>query len=191
MIARLRGSVVEIDGDSLVVDVGGLGYQVYVSAETVGSTRLGQEVNLSVFEVIKEECHDLYGFKDKSEKVLFKTLLSVNGVGAKMGLSLLNVGSLANLKQAIVNGDVKYIQQANGVGKRLAERLVVELKGKLGQSSGEDFDVSGFPGQSNNDAVSALVALGYSHNDAVSALAGVDSSLDLEAQIKQALGSIK
>src|SRR5689334_11526400 len=116
MIATLRGKVSEKLGEVVVLDVGGVGYGLLVTAEDFGRLDRSSEVKLYVYEHIREQAHDLFGFATLDTKKLFELLLGVNGVGPKMALSVLSIGSGAQVRAAIATGDVKYIQQANGVG---------------------------------------------------------------------------
>ncbi|MCA9349160.1 Holliday junction branch migration protein RuvA [Candidatus Saccharibacteria bacterium] len=192
MIAYLRGVVTDKAGSQVVIDVHGLGYGVQVSLETESQLSLGKESQLVIYEHIKEDAHDLYGFLEQSSKHLFEKLLSVNGVGPKMAISLLNLGNATRLVQAITSGEVNYMQAASGVGKRLAERIVVDLKGKLGVSSGESAtDFLGEPNIAQDEATQALVALGFSSSEASAALKGMDSQLSVEQRIKLALSGSK
>lgn len=143
-----------------------------------------------VYEYIREQAHDLFGFLMRDTKNLFEQLLNVNGVGPKMALNMLSIGSGQALRQAIASGDVKFIAQASGVGKRLAERVVVELKDKVGLV-GVDLESTGLLlGESalaGDEAIEGLVALGYTIADASVALKDVDPELPTTERIKRAL----
>jgi len=132
MIAMLTGTVAEKLGDVVVLDVHGVGYGLLVAAEDFGRLEKGSNAKLYVYEHIREQSHDLFGFIGLDTKNLFELLLGVNGVGPKMALNVLSIGSSNDVRSAIATGDVKYIQRASGVGKRVAERIVVELKDKVG-----------------------------------------------------------
>lgn len=190
MIAILSGVVSEKLADIVVLDVRGVGYGVLVPAEDYGRLAAGDPAKLYIHEYIREQAHDLFGFLSRDTKALFEQLLEVNGVGPKMALNVLSIGSGAEVRQAIAGGDVKFIQQANGVGKRVAERLVVELKDKVGLT-GVDLESTGLlQGEQSalkDEAVEALVALGYTVADAASALADIDPKLPTEDRIRQAL----
>lgn len=189
MIATLNGVVSEKLDEVIVIEVGGVGYGLNMTAEDYGALKTGEKAKVYIYEHIREQSHDLFGFTGKETLALFELLLTVNGIGPKMALNMLSIGSSDGVKQAIASGDVAYIQQANGVGKRVAERVVVDLKDKVGLA-GVDLGSSGIlsPDAANSDeAVSALVALGYSNADAAKALQGVDKKLPTEDRIKQAL----
>lgn len=190
MIATLIGRVAEKISDIVVIDVQGVGYGLLVTTEDYGLLSTGNDVKVYVYEHIRETAHDLFGFVNLDTKQLFEQLLNVNGVGPKMALNVLSVGSANNVRQAIASGDLKYIQQANGVGKRVAERIVVDLKDKVGLT-GVDLSTTGMLQSdtllTQDEAVEALVALGYSAQDAMVALAKIPSDLSTEERIKKAL----
>lgn len=190
MIATLKGTVSEKLLDTVVLDVGGVGYGLLVTTEDYGLLQPEQTAKLYVYEHIRESAHDLFGFVMLDTKRLFELFLSVNGVGPKMALNILSIGNPDEVRQAIAGGDTKFIQQATGVGKRVAERLVVDLKDKVGLVA-TDLGGTGIlhseQAVSGDEAVEALMSLGYSLADAARALDKVDSGLSTEDRIKQAL----
>jgi Holliday junction DNA helicase RuvA len=145
---------------------------------------------LYIYEHIREQAHDLYGFVTLDTKQLFEQLLDVNGVGPKMALNILSIGNGSEVRVAIAGGDTKFISQAQGVGKRVAERVVVELKDKVGLE-GVDLSTTGMLQGENlllqDEAVEALVSLGYSPQDAATALKNIDPLLSTEERITLAL----
>lgn len=186
MIAYLNGEIIDKDINGVVIDVRGVGYGVFVATEDLAQLETGKPTELKIYEYIKEQSHDLFGFLKIENKKLFEKLLDVNGVGPRMALSMLSIGSADSLKKAIAEGDVKYIQGANGVGKRVSERVVVDLKDKVGLLSSEtatDF----LRGSYDDEALQALVGLGFDNSEAARALAGVDKDLPTEEKVKQAL----
>lgn len=190
MIAMLTGVVAEKTADQVVLDVSGVGYGLYVTNEDYGTMGSGDLTKLHVYEHIRETSYDLFGFLNRDTKQLFEQLLGVNGVGPKMALSVLNTGTSNAVRAAIAGGDVKSIQKASGVGKRVAERIVVDLKDKVGLP-GVDLAGSGLL-QSDahirqDEAAEALMALGYSAADAATALSKISKDLPTEDRIKQAL----
>lgn len=190
MIASIRGIVDELRDGGATIDVGGVGYNVSVTNECFGTLKTGSSCKLVIFEHIKEDAHDLYGFLDKANKALFTLLISVNGVGPKMALNIMNIGRSAEVRAAIAAGDTKYIQSASGVGKKVAERIIVDLKDKVGLQSSED--ATGFLSTSDSledEAVQALAALGFTPLDAQQALSGIDPSKSTQERIKYALGN--
>jgi Holliday junction DNA helicase RuvA len=188
MIATLSGTVSEKIADTIVLDVKGVGYGLLMPAEDFNRLLPGDPAKLYVYEHIRENSHDLFGFTHLDTKVLFEKLLEVNGVGPKMALNMLSIGSVSQVLAAIAGGDVKFLQSASGVGKRVAERVVVDLKDKVGLPSEAADALLMRPGANMQDeAVQALTALGYSNEDAAQALASVDKNLSTEERVKQAL----
>ena len=187
MICRLTGRVYSKELSSIDLDVNGVGYMVGMASSEIEKVHKGDEVTVSIYEHIREDAHDLYGFLSTSTKELFVKLHSVNGVGPKMALSILGLGSSDAIRAAIAGGETKYLQSANGVGKKVAERIIVDLKDKIGLiASGDALDFLSGPSM-GDEAVQALVALGFSTQDAGYALSKVDSSLSLEERVKSAL----
>ncbi len=190
MIATLNGQVAEKITDLIVLDVNGVGYGLLVANEDFGALQVGQLAKVYVYEHIREQSHDLFGFLTLDTKRLFEQFLGVNGVGPKMALNLLSIGRTDEVRSAIARGDVKYIQAAQGVGKRVAERIVVDLKDKIGLT-GIDLASTSIlqsdPSSRGDEAATALIGLGYSAQDAAYMLQHIDTSLSIEARIRQAL----
>lgn len=188
MIATLRGRVTE-KNNGIVVECGGVGYGVLVTLSDFETLHIDKEAKLYVYEHIKEDAHDLYGFLRIDTKQLFEQLLSVKNVGPKVALSVLDIGSADGVRVAIANGDVKTLQSAKGVGKRAAEQIVVELRDKVGAPVGDAAENlihrSGI--NPSDEALQALVTLGYTEADAQAVLAHIDPTLSVEDRIKQAL----
>ena len=189
MIATLKGTVTEQIDEAVVLEVGGVGYSLLVPQEDWAHLVVGNEAKVYVYEHIREQSYDLFGFKHLSTKKLFELLISVNGVGPKMALALLSVGSIEDVRQAIAEGNVKYLQAANGVGKKVAERVVVDLKDKVGISANPDATtfLSSPVVNRFDEAQEALVSLGYTAQDAANALSEIDVELPLEERVKLAL----
>ena len=188
MIATLSGTVAERIDDVVVLDVAGVGYGLWVTNEDASLLILAKYVKVFVYEHIREQSHDLFGFTSIETKKLFEKLLSVNGVGPKMALSLLSVGNANEVRLAIAEGNVKYLQAANGVGKKVAERVVVDLKDKVGLAVSSDAtSFLSMPSSISDDAHAALVALGYPAQIASELLASIDSSLSIEERVNLAL----
>lgn len=187
MIATLKGKVSEKIAGIVVIEVHGVGYGVFATFEDQGKLIIGQETKLYIYEHIRENSHDLFGFTTEDTKFLFEQLINVNGVGPKMALNILSGGNAAEVRAAIANGDVKFIQSANGVGKKVAERVVVDLKDKVGLSdTAENIFTSGAVA-SSDEAVQALVSLGYTTIDALGVLQQIDPQLSTEQRVKLAL----
>lgn len=189
MIATLKGKVSEKLIDSIILDVNGVGYGLLVPQETYNNLNVNDETKLYIYEHVRENMYDLYGFSDTSAKELFMQLINVNGVGPKVGINILSIGSLSSVRQAIASGNLKLIQTAPGVGKRVAERVLIELKDKVGLVSSLDESslLIGDDAALKDEAVQALVALGYSVSDAVTSLKNVNSELPTKERVTLAL----
>lgn len=185
MIARLRGHPVRT-AEGLVVDVGGVGYLLNASAGALRKAESGGEVTVETYLHVREDALQLYGFADAHERELFLQLLSVNGVGPKVALAIVSGSPAAELRLAIVLEDVARFQTIPGVGKKTAERIVLELKEKLGDT----VPVAISPAAGTRPhavARDALVELGYSVSEAEQALAVVDFELPPEERVRLAL----
>jgi len=178
MIARLRGRVVARTTGGIVVDVNGVGYLVQATPSAAANG--GDEITVETYLHVREDALQLYGFADAAERELFVQLLGVNGVGPKVALAIVSGSRPGELRKAIVREDVARFQAIPGIGKKTAERIVLELKEKI------VVDVAEAPG-GDLTARDALVELGYSLVDAERALADVDESLAVEEQVRQAL----
>lgn len=189
MIATLTGVVSEKLTELVVLDVAGVGYGLHVTSEDFGRLASDEMAKLYVYEHIREQSHDLFGFVALDTKKLFEQLLGVKNVGPKVALSVLDIGNAAGVRGAIAAGDVRLLQSAKGVGKRAAEQIVVELRDKVGLVSSDDAEnIVGRPGINTQDeAVEALISLGYSPQDATVALKNIGTDLSTEDRIKQAL----
>lgn len=179
MIAYLSGKVLEKGGDFIILQAGPVGYKVTVSSELL--TRLHKDTNAALFvhETMRDDGHEFFGFSVFRELEFFWKLISVSGVGARVALQLLSLGSVQSVQSAIEKGDVAFISSAKGVGKKTAQRVVLELQGKLVDDDG--------PAGSSNEVVSALENLGYSKGMARQAAASVPQEGPAEERIKQAL----
>ena len=178
MIARLRGRPVARTADGLALDVNGVGYLVQATPSAAATG--GDEITVETYLHVREDALQLYGFADAAERELFVQLLGVNGVGPKVALAIVSGSRPGELRKAIVREDVARFQAIPGIGKKTAERIVLELKEKI------VVDVAEAPG-GDLTARDALVELGYSLVDAERALADVDESLAVEEQVRQAL----
>jgi Holliday junction DNA helicase RuvA len=189
MIATLTGMVSEKLGSMVVLDVQGVGYGVQVSAEDFGRLPTGERAKLYVYEHIREQGYDLFGFVQHDTQKLFEQLLGVKNVGPKVALAVLDIGTAPAVRGAIAAGDVKLLQSAKGVGKRAAEQIVVELRDKVGLAASETAEgIVLRPGiASGDEAVEALMSLGYSPQDATVALKAIDATLPVEERIRLAL----
>jgi holliday junction DNA helicase RuvA len=179
MIARLRGRPVARTADGLVLDVNGVGY--LVQATPSATAKGGDEITVETYLHVREDALQLYGFADVAERDLFVQLLGVNGVGPKVALAIVSGSRPGELRKAIVREDVARFQAIPGIGKKTAERIVLELKEKI------VVDVAEAAPGGDLTARDALVELGYSLVDAERALAEVDESLPVEEQVRHAL----
>jgi holliday junction DNA helicase RuvA len=165
MIAYLSGRLVFKDPTYVIIDVGGIGYQVKISLQTYSKIKDEEQIRLLTFLHIKEDAHTLYGFKEESEKRLFLLLISINGVGANTGLMILSSLNTEEIEQAILSGDVNTIQAVKGIGLKTAQRIILELKDKIGKSAAYDSGAQlGFLKTSNiirEEALQALITLGF------------------------------
>lgn len=189
MIATLNGVVSEKLHDVVVLDVHGVGYGLQVTAEDFGRLQTGDTAKVYVYEHVREQGYDLFGFVQLDTKKLFEQLLGVKNVGPKVALAVLDIGTAPAVRGAIAAGDVKLLQSAKGVGKRAAEQIVVELRDKVGLSASDIAEgIVSRPGINTQDeAVEALISLGYSLQDATLALKNIDPLLPTEERIKLAL----
>lgn len=183
-IARLTGTVAERGPDWLIVDVNGVGYQVYGPAGTVAAAKSGAEVTLHTHLAVRDDGMTLYGFATPDERRLFQTLTAVSGVGPKVGLALLSVLPADELSYAIASGNAASLSRAPGVGQKLASRIVLELRDKLTADA-----PAALPGD-ESDVVGALIGLGYSQAEALDAVARSELPADapVEEKVRVALG---
>ena len=200
MIGFIRGELAEKGDGYIIVDVNGVGYEIFVPANSRAYlSEEGREVMVYTAMMVKEDDVSLYGFMGKGELDAFRKLITVNGVGAKAAISILSSFTLEQIQQAIAFEDVKTITKANGIGKKTAERIVLELKDKFGaaaaqeafqEAAGSDVGAD-VVSDGRSEAVSALMALGYTRGEAMSALSSVeDSDLTAEEYIKRALRNL-
>ena len=187
MISRLTGKLVEKQPPSIVVDVNGVGYELDVPMSTFYLLPAnGAEVRLFTHLVVREDAHLLYGFGTDGERQVFRQLIRITGIGARIALSLLSGMSVDELYAAVSQQDGVRLTRVPGIGKKTAERLLLELKDKLSLVPGAA-PVTGTAVPSSNDALNALIALGYSDKEARVALAKLDADLPIQDAIRQAL----
>jgi Holliday junction DNA helicase RuvA len=184
MIARLRGKPVANTLDGLILDVGGVGYLVHATPAAVRKGETADEITVDTYLHVREDVMQLYGFADREERELFVQLLSVSGVGPKVALAIVSGSPVAELRRAIVREDAARFQAIPGVGKKTAERIVLDLKDKLGDPAIAPVTESS---DSHVVARDALVELGWSILDAERALAEVDDDLSPEERVRLAL----
>jgi Holliday junction DNA helicase RuvA len=182
MIAQLRGKPVASTPEGLVLDVAGIGYLVAATPSAVRKAAGVAEVTIETYMVVREDALQLYGFAERAERELFVQLLTVNGVGPKVALAIVSGSPADELRRAIVREDIARFVAIPGIGKKTAERIVLELKGSIADAIAPSATHSG-----ELVARDALVELGYSLLDAEAALAAVDRSLPVEEQVRLAL----
>lgn len=189
MIAHVDGIVAEKFNSSLIIDVHGVGYEVIVAAGDYDRALLDERLKLHTYHHIREQSQELFGFSSLAAKKLFELLITVQGVGPKAALAILSLGEAEDVRNAIANSDVTYITKASGVGKRTAERVVVDLSDKVGLAIRTNVTNRGesSPLHHSDEALEALMALGYSLNDATMALEGVPTDLSTSERVTQAL----
>ena len=189
MIAHVEGTVTEKLLSSVIVDVHGVGYEVNVAATDYERATLNEKVKLYTHHHIREQSQDLFGFSTLAAKRLFELLITVQGVGPKAAQSILSLAESEVVRNAIANSDSAYIAKASGVGKRIAERVVVDLSDKVGLPLKYDVGGTGVSQTINHadEALEALMALGYSLADATTALEGVPTDLSTADRVTQAL----
>lgn len=186
MIAHVVGKVEEKFAGAVIVDVAGVGYEVQVALGDYESTMLATEVKFYTYHHVREQSEDLYGFSTLAAKKLFEMLITVQGVGPKAALAILSLGTAEQVRNAIANGDSAYITKASGVGKKTAERVVIDLSDKVGLATKYDKPVQSELNTSD-EALEALMALGYTLADASKALDSVDSTLPTAQRVTMAL----
>lgn len=198
MFYYVKGTLAVCEASTAVVDCGGVGYKLTVSDNTFSKVagKMGSEVKLFTYLSVREDAVELFGFYSNDELSAFKMLISVSGVGPKAAMAILSIMTPEKFAFAVSTGDVKSISKATNVGKRTAERIILELKDKVSKElsaidtdTGEVFSPSA-EANASAEAVSALMVLGFTKAEAVGALAGVNPADPLEKQIKAALARL-
>lgn len=202
MITYIRGILEGMEEDKVIVDVGGVGYGIYMAGTAMGRLpALGKEVKIHTHLHVKEDLMQLYGFLTRDELRVFRLLIGVSGIGPKGGLSILSKLTADDLRFAVLSGDAKAISSAPGIGKKTAEKVIIELKDKLDlEEMLEPKDISpsaepvggGLAGEIQTEAVQALVALGYGSTESLRAVRKVDleQAKTVEDVLKQALKNL-
>ena len=196
MFYYLKGTVAHVAPYLAVIDCGGVGYACRTTNNTLSYLEKGKQATLYTYLHVREEIFDLYGFATEEERNCFELLIGVSGVGPKAALSILSAASPESLAMSIITGDEKALTVAQGIGKKIAQRIILELKdklakGQLGTSTGEQYGGTGvtiIPENKSTEAAAALAVLGYSQSEVAAALKGIDvENTKLEDIIKQAL----
>ena len=195
MFYYLNGVVAEMEANLAVIDCGGVGYACATTNYTLSQLKKGERAKLYTYMNVREDAVDLFGFSSQSELHSFKLLLGVSGVGPKAALAILSTNTPANLAMAVVMGDEKALTAVPGIGKKIAQRIILELKDKLakeqasfGPDTGGSVPLTVLPNDKAKEASAALAVLGYSGSEVAAALKGIDiDALPLEEIIRQAL----
>lgn len=191
MIAHIKGTVAEkFPPSSCIVDVHGVGYEVNLTTLDFEHTNLNDETKFYTYHAIRENAEELYGFSTLVAKKLFELLISVQGIGPKAGMAILSLASPEDVRNAIANADAAFVAKASGVGKKSAERVIVDLRDKVGTPSHYGATATIKPTTSvteKDEALDALIALGFPLKEASAALQNVDKTLSVEDRVRQAL----
>ncbi|MBT3690333.1 Holliday junction branch migration protein RuvA [bacterium] len=188
MISYLKGKILHIKSSYLILEVNNIGYQVFFNNNALNSLNEGDDIKIYTHHQIKEDLDDLYGFLTLPELELFKLVISISGVGPKSGLNVLATATVEEIIQAILSENPELLKSASGIGIKTAERLVIELKSKIGklgkELTGKDIKVM----SADNEVIEALISLGYSRNEVMVAVRGIDKDIkDISEKIKAAL----
>ena len=189
MIAHLRGKIEEKFGNFLTIDVNGVGYEVAVPAPDFEAVNWGEEKKFYTYHSVRENSEELYGFSSLAAKKIFELLISVQGIGPKAAIAILSLAEAEEVRNAIANADAAFIAKASGVGKKSAERVIVDLRDKVGIPSHYGASEVRSTGiiMENDEALDALIALGFPLKEATAALEKVDPKLPVEERVKMAL----
>lgn len=191
MIAHLYGTVTEKLKSSIIIDVHGVGYEVSITSPDAEKSQLDDQIKLYTYHAVRENGEELYGFSSLAAKRMFEMLISVNGVGPKAAMNILSLGTPEEVRNAIANADSVFVAKASGVGKKSAERIIVDLRDRVGAPSHYGATETKFTITANvgpaDEALDALIALGFPLKEATAALEKVDPSLSVEDRIREAL----
>ncbi len=191
MISFLRGRIINKGLNYAILETHDIGYQVFMGETLLNDLKIDKEVELYTHHQIKEDASDLYGFKSLEDLELFELLLTVSGVGPKSALGVLSIAAAGDIKEAIIRGDANLLTKVSGIGKKTAERLVLELKTKIMRLGGSSFALNSAM-SSGSDEIDALMTLGYSLSEARAALNLVAADLvDSGARVKAALKKMR
>ncbi|CAN5461649.1 Holliday junction branch migration protein RuvA [soil metagenome] len=192
MIASLEGVVSALAASGVVLEVGGVGYRVHVGPGTLAGLRMGEQVKLHTHHLVREDMQALYGFRNTEELAFFELITTVTGVGPRLGLAIISSRPVADLQLAILQGDEAVLTAVSGVGRRLAGRIVLELKEKVAAAGGA---VAAGGGGGESEVVAALEALGYSTREArdaaMQSAPAYAPGASLEERVKEALRALR
>ena len=173
--------VIHTTEKNLIIETAGIGYRVFVTAETLAKYSESMAISLWTTQIVREDTNDLYGFETLADQDLFELLLGVSGIGPRSALGVMNVATLGTIARAVTNNDVGYLTKISGIGRKTAEKIILELRDKLSNLMIHDGDAP------SNDTLDALIALGYSESSAREALRSIDGGLDTQTKIREAL----
>ena len=186
MIAKIEGQISYVGNRFLIVDVSGVGYKLFVTNEAISLSKVEESIKLWVHTAVRENSIDLYGFLDIEELSFFELLLDVSGIGPKSALSTLSVAPVSTLRKAIASGDTTYLNKVSGIGRKTAEKIIIELKDKLKEYEG-DIATSRVM-QEERDILEALRTLGYSQDEAREAIKRIPADMtEMNNRLKEAL----
>ncbi len=184
MIGSVKGKIILKNDKFLIVETGGVGYKINVSPDAFIKLKTNEEVFLWIHTHVREDILDLYGFLDRQELEFFEMLINVSGIGPKGALGILGIASIETLKRAISTGDISYLTKISGIGKKTAEKIIIELRDKMQKNTEE---MGGSSLRDELDALEALKSLGYSQNEAREVLKKVSPGGDTNTKIREAL----
>lgn len=188
MISYLKGKIEHKNNNFIILNVGNVGYKVYLNGKLQQKFILNAEIEVFTHQHIKEDALDLYGFENLDTLSFFELLLSISGIGPKSALNAIDTASIGEFRQCIANGDSSIFTQVSGIGKKTAEKIIIELRDKINTISFSSDESEIETGITNNDEIDALQALGYSMSQAREALQNVDKDIeDSGARIREAL----
>ena len=187
MIAHISGKIVEKFAGSVIVDVSGVGYEVIVPANEFERAVLGDDIKFYTYHNITDRSQELFGFSSLAAKKLFELLITVQGIGPRAGIAIMSLGETEDVRNSIACEDAKFIQKASGVGKKSAERVILDLKDKVGMAISKPDGVGDSIILASDEALEALIALGFNLNDATKALEQIPRDLPTEERITLAL----
>ena len=189
MIAHISGKIVEKFAGSVIVDVAGVGYEVIVPTNEFERAVLGDDIKFYTYHNITDRSQELFGFSSLAAKKLFELLITVQGIGPRAGVAIMSLGETEDVRNSIACEDAKFIQKASGVGKKSAERVILDLKDKVGMAISKPGGVGDSIILASDEALEALIALGFNLNDATKALEQIPRDLPTEERITLALKS--
>jgi holliday junction DNA helicase ruvA len=187
MIAHISGKIVEKFAGSVIVDVAGVGYEVIVPANEFERAVLGDDIKFYTYHNITDRSQELFGFSSLAAKKLFELLITVQGIGPRAGIAIMSLGETEDVRNSIACEDAKFIQKASGVGKKSAERVILDLKDKVGMAISKSQNAENPQYFSSDEALEALIALGFNLNDATKSLEQIPRDLPTEERVTLAL----